>query len=49
MNVPIKNRVLSIGDRAPDFTLTDAATDRSVSLDDLVTKPVVISFGRGTW
>ncbi len=47
--MPIKNRVLSIGDRAPDFTLTDASTGESVSLGDLLGQPLYLIFGRGTW
>lgn len=44
-----KNKVLDVGDRAPDFTLTDASTGLDVSLDDLLTRSLLIVFGRGTW
>jgi peroxiredoxin len=47
--LPIKNRVLSVGDKAPDFALTDAATGETVSLGDLLGKPLYLIFGRGTW
>ena len=47
--MPIENKVLRIGDKAPDFTLADASTGEKVSLDDLVGQPLIIIFGRGTW
>ena len=47
--MPIDNKVLHIGDKAPDWTLTDAATGEKVSLDDLMGQPLMIIFGRGTW
>ena len=47
--MPTKNRVLHVGDRAPDFSLRDAATGNTVSLDDLVEQPLFLIFGRGTW
>jgi peroxiredoxin len=47
--MPIENKVLRVGDKGPDFTLTDASTGEKVSLDDLVGQPLMISFGRGTW
>jgi peroxiredoxin len=49
MNVPIQNKVMRVGDRAPDFTLPDASTGEMVSLDDLMERPLMIIFGRGTW
>ena len=49
MKVPRKNRVLRVGDKAPDFTLPDASTGKMVSLDDLLGKPIMVFFGRGTW
>ena len=48
-DLPIENKVLSIGDRAPDFTLTDAVSGEQVSLGDLLGQPLFLSFGRGTW
>ncbi len=40
----------AIGDRAPDFTLQEAGTGRTVQLSDAVTRgPVVLSFYRGQW
>lgn len=47
--MPRKNKVLGAGDRAPDFTLTDASTGEEVSLEDLLGGPLLIVFGRGTW
>ncbi len=47
--MPIENKVLRVGDKAPDFTLADATTGEKVSLDDLAGQPLVIIFGRGTW
>lgn len=45
----MKNKALSVGDRAPDFRLTDAASGREVGLDDLADGPLFMAFGRGTW
>lgn len=47
--MPIKNRVLSTGDKAPGFTLRDAAGEGTVSLEDFKGRPLMIVFGRGTW
>lgn len=45
----IMTRVARVGQRAPDFTLPDAA-GRQVSLADLLARgPVVLSFYRGRW
>ncbi len=45
----ILQRVLKVGDRAPDFELPDAA-GRPVRLADLRARgPVVLSFFRGRW
>jgi AhpC/TSA family len=45
----ILNRVPKVGDRAPDFTLPNAA-GQPVSLAGLLAKgPVVVSFYRGRW
>ena len=43
------DRVVKVGQRAPDFTLANAA-GRSVSLSELLTRgPVVLSVFRGRW
>lgn len=47
--MPRKNKLLAVGDKAPEFTLTDAASGLQVSLDDLLDGPLLIVFGRGTW
>ena len=47
--MPKENKVLAVGDKAPDFTLTDAASGETVSLRDLLGRPLFINFGRGTW
>lgn len=47
--MPRRNKVLSVGDKAPDFTLPDASTGEMVSLDDLLGQTLMIQFGRGTW
>ncbi|NQW11310.1 MAG: AhpC/TSA family protein [Alphaproteobacteria bacterium] len=45
----IQSRVLKVGDRAPDFTLTDA-TGTTVSSAELRAKgPLVVKFYRGAW
>ncbi len=49
VGLPRKDKVLRIGDRAPDFSLRDAATGQTVSLGDLVKQPLFLIFGRGTW
>jgi|BarGraNGADG00312_2_1021985.scaffolds.fasta_scaffold76411_2 peroxiredoxin len=47
--MPKENKVLRVGDRAPDFSLPDARTGEMVSLGDLLGRPLMIIFGRGTW
>lgn len=47
--MPRENKVLGVGDKAPDFTLPDASTGEMVSLGDLLGQPLMIQFGRGTW
>lgn len=47
--MPRKNRVLNIGDRAPDFSLKDAVSRKTVMLSDLLGQPVLLIFLRGTW
>ena len=45
----IVDRVVKVGDRAPDFTLPDP-TGRLVSLGELLARgPAVLSFFRGRW
>jgi hypothetical protein len=47
--IPAEPAVLRVGERPPDFTLTDA-TGRAVSLADYRgRKPVVLVFYRGYW
>lgn len=48
-SMPRGNKVLRVGDQAPDFTLTDASTGEMVSLGDFLGRPLMIIFGRGTW
>jgi peroxiredoxin len=47
--MPKGNKVLRVGDRAPDFALRDASTGEVVSLGELPGKSLMIAFGRGTW
>jgi peroxiredoxin len=44
-----ENVVLKLGDKAPDFALPDAVTGETVRLADLLGKPLLIYFARGTW
>ena len=45
----VLDRVVKVGQRAPDFTLPDAS-GKPVGLADLLTRgPVVLSFFRGRW
>lgn len=44
-----ENKVLSVGDKAPDFELPDAVNGEPVRLHDLLGQPLMIYFGRGTW
>jgi peroxiredoxin len=44
-----ENEVLSLGDKAPEFTLPDVLTGQTVALADLLGKPVLLYFARGTW
>jgi hypothetical protein len=45
----IVDRVVKVGDRAPDFALPDS-TGRQVSLGELLARgPAVLSFFRGRW
>jgi peroxiredoxin len=46
----IEDRALKAGDRAPEFTLPDALTGKSVHSTDLLAMgPLVIKFFRGRW
>jgi peroxiredoxin len=44
-----QNEVLKVGDKAPDFALPDALTGETVRLADLLGKPLLLYFARGTW
>ncbi len=44
-----ENTLLQVGDKAPDFALPDALTGETVRLADLLGKPLLIYFARGTW
>lgn len=44
-----ESKVLKKGDAAPHFRLPDAATGEEVSLSELLGRPLLIYFGRGTW
>jgi peroxiredoxin len=44
-----ESKVLKVGDRAPEFRLPDALTGKEVALGDLLGRPLLIYFGRGTW
>jgi methyl-accepting chemotaxis protein len=44
-----ENRILKVGDKAPEFALPNPLTDEVVRLADLLGKPVLLYFGRGTW
>jgi peroxiredoxin len=46
----IEDRILRLGARAPEFTLSDALTGKAVSSADLLALgPLVIKFFRGRW
>lgn len=47
--MPRKNRKLEPGRKAPDFELEEAASGRRVALKDLLGRPSLIVFLRGTW
>ncbi len=44
-----ENTLLKVGDKAPDFALPDALTGETVRLADLLGKPLLVYFARGTW
>jgi peroxiredoxin len=43
------NEVLKVGDKAPDFSLPDVLTGETVKLADLLDRPLLLYFARGTW
>ncbi len=43
------SKILGVGDRAPEFSLPDAASGEEVTLSSLLGRPLMIYFGRGTW
>jgi peroxiredoxin len=45
----LANTLLKVGDKAPDFALPDALTGETVRLADLLGKPLLVYFARGTW
>jgi peroxiredoxin Q/BCP len=44
-----ESKLLMVGDTAPDFALPDALSGETVRLADLLAKPLLVYFGRGTW
>ncbi len=44
-----QNTVLEVGDQAPDFSLPDALTGETVTLESLLGRPLLVYFARGTW
>ncbi len=44
-----ESKVLKRGDRAPDFRLPEPRTGAEVRLYDLLGRPLMLYFGRGTW
>lgn len=44
-----ESKILKVGDMAPDFRLPDASTGEEVGLGDLMGRPLLVYFGRGTW
>mgnify|MGYP005853279493 CR=1 FL=1 len=47
--MPRENKVLNVGDKAPEFELPDAASGEAVNLAGLLGQPLLLYFGRGTW
>ncbi len=47
--MPRTNQILKVGDRAPDFALPDPRTGGIVRLSDLLERPLLLYFARGTW
>jgi peroxiredoxin len=44
-----ENRLLKVGDMAPEFVLLDSLTGKNVALTDLLERPLLLYFARGTW
>ena len=44
-----QNEMLKVGEKAPDFALPDVLTGETVRLADLLGKPLLLYFARGTW
>jgi peroxiredoxin len=44
-----ENEILKVGDKAPDFALPDVLTGETVKLADLLGRPLLLYFARGTW
>lgn len=44
-----ESKVLKVGDTAPEFALPNPLTGESLRLADLLGKPLLLYFGRGTW
>ena len=50
MNQKSHTETLNIGDRPPDFVLSEASSERRVALQDLLARgPLIVEFLRGTW
>lgn len=44
-----ENTILHVGDKAPGFVLPDVRTGRNAVLADLLGRPLLVYFARGTW
>jgi len=44
-----ESKVLKVGDKAPEFALANPLTGEVIRLADLLGKPLLLYFGRGTW
>ncbi len=44
-----ESKLLKVGDRAPSFELPEAISGEEVRLEDLLGRPLMVYFGRGTW
>lgn len=47
--MPHRNKLLHIGDDAPEFALPDAVTGKLLTLSGMLGQPTIIVFLRGTW
>jgi len=47
--MPRKSRKLKVGDSAPSFSLEDAVSGATFTLEELLGQPLVVIFFRGTW